>query len=91
MRIVASVFAVTCVAAALSSCGDNGGPYGPYGNTYSAPCRDDYDCAGMYCAEVQGGICLPACRGDYDCGAGYVCRSRDRHGAGGKVNVCVVR
>lgn len=68
----------------LASCGDDGGP----GNYLGAPCRNDYDCGGLYCVKVSGGICLPPCRSDLDCGPGYDCSSRDRQGASGSIAVC---
>ncbi len=74
-------------ACGLGACGNDHGPV-PYGAAIGAPCRSDYDCAGLYCVDMSGGTCQFACRGDVDCGPGYACHSKNRRGTGGKVDVC---
>lgn len=61
----------------------------------SYQCDTDRDCPGdAWCIETNSGVCLFACGDDIDCdflGRDWVCRDRDRRGAGGKERVCVGR
>jgi hypothetical protein len=80
------------IAAALlfalaAACGNDSHPMP--GAFVGAPCRTDYDCAGLYCVDPSGGTCQLACRGDLDCGPGASCKSENRHGTGGKIDVCI--
>lgn len=71
----------------LGACG-NDGP-GPFYGAAGAACRSDYDCGGTYCVDFGGGTCQVSCRNDLDCGPGYHCHNENRHGTGGKVDVCI--
>jgi hypothetical protein len=70
----------------VPACGDDRPPPGAYIN---APCRGDFDCAGLACVDPGGGTCQAACRNNFDCGPGYSCDSENRHGTGGKIDVCM--
>ena len=66
-----------------------GGPDFPDG-TCSVPCGDDHDCPdGTVCIDKMGGQCLLACHHDSTCRGAYQCKSEDRKGAGGKLEVCI--
>jgi hypothetical protein len=71
----------------IGACGNDHGP-GPYA-AIGAPCRNDFDCGGIFCVDFGGGTCQVACRSDVDCGPGYRCHSESRRGTGGNVEVCV--
>lgn len=83
--IVVAAIVVTSFGG-LGACG-NDGP-GPYVAT-GAPCRSDYDCGGTFCVDFGGGTCQFSCRNNVDCGPGFHCHNENRHGTGGKVDVCI--
>jgi hypothetical protein len=86
-RTAALLFVAVTVASAIA-CGNDGPP--PYGAFPGALCQSDLDCGGgSYCVDTGGGTCQPPCRNNVDCGPGYSCKSQNRRGAGGKVDVCL--